>query len=108
MRVISQDGKCDYPYENRTLFIDYMDGRAIRVVPSATGELSAEIAVYSTEEKAKMAMEMFREAYEGNEYYHHIANSESFAEIKLLMSKEQFHKATTEYFQFPQDEEVGL
>lgn len=55
-----------------------------------------------------MAMEMFREAYENNEYYHHIANSESFAETKLLMSKEQFHKATTEYFQFPQDEEVGL
>lgn len=108
MRIISQDGKCDYPYENRTLFIDYMDGRAIRILPSATCELSAEIAVYSTEEKAKMAMEMFREAYENNEYYHHIANSESFMETKLLMSKEQFHKATTEYFQFPQDEEVGL
>lgn len=53
MRIISQDGKCDYPYENRTLFIDYMDGRAIRILPSATCELSAEIAVYSTEEKAK-------------------------------------------------------
>lgn len=108
MRIISQDGKCDYPYENRTLFIDYMNGCSIRIVPSATGELSAEIAVYSTEEKAKMAMEMFRKAYEGNEYYHHIANSESFAEIKLLMSKEQFYNSTTEYFQFPQDEEVLL
>lgn len=63
MRIISQDGKCDYPYENSTLFIDYTDGRAIRIVPSATGELSAELAVYSTEEKAKKAMEMLREEY---------------------------------------------
>lgn len=37
MRIISQDGKCDYPYENSTLFIDYMDGRVVKIVPSTGG-----------------------------------------------------------------------
>lgn len=51
MRIISQDGKCDYPYENSTLFIDYMDGRVIKIVPSTGGYKGSNIATYSTEEK---------------------------------------------------------
>ena len=65
MRIISQDGKCDYPYENSTLFIDYMDGRVINIVPSTGGCKGTKIATYSTEEKAVKAMEMLREAYIG-------------------------------------------
>ena len=38
MRIISQDGKCDYPYENSTLFIDYMDGRVIKIVVGIKAE----------------------------------------------------------------------
>ena len=65
MRIISQDGKCDYPYENSTLFIDYMDGRVIKIVPSTGGCKGTKIATYSTEEKAVKAMEMLRKAYIG-------------------------------------------
>lgn len=108
MRIISQDGKCDYPYENNTLFIDYTDGRVIRLLTLKSDDSGVKIAVYSTEEKAKKAMEMLRKAYEDNEYYHHIANSDSFAKIRSLMSKEQFQKSTTEYFQFPQDDEIEV
>lgn len=108
MRIISQDGKCDYPYENRTLFIDYMDVCAIRIVPSATGELSAEIAVYSTEQKAIKAMEMFREAYSNNEFYHHTATTDAFKNAMNLLSNEKFKEATSEYFQFPQDDEIEV
>ena len=63
MRIISQDGKCDYPYENSTLFIDYMDGRVINIVPSTGGCKGTKIATYSTEEKAVKAMEMLRKAW---------------------------------------------
>lgn len=108
MRIISQDGKCDYPYENRTLFIDYMDVRAIRIVPSATGELSAEIAVYSTEQKAIKAMKMLREAYSNNEFYHHTATTDDFKDTMSLLSNEKFKEETSEYFQFPQDDEIEV
>ena len=64
------------------------------------------IATYSTEEKAKKAMKMLRIAYENNEFYHNIANSEHFTEITQALSKEMFKKATSEYFQFPTEEEL--
>ena len=65
MRIISQDGKCDYPYENSTLFIDYMDGRAVKIVTSTGGCYGTKIATSSTEDKATKAMEMLRDAYIG-------------------------------------------
>lgn len=66
MRVISQDGTVDVPYERYTVFIykdEYLD---IYHIACDCGEPSCRrIAKYSTEEKAKKAMEMLREAYTG-------------------------------------------
>ena len=62
-------------------------------------------AKYSTEEKAKKAMEMLRIAYENNEFYHHTANSEHFTEFIKALGEEMSKKATSEYFQFPTEEE---
>ena len=107
MRVVSQDGKCDYPYENSTLFIDYMDGRVIKIVPS-TGYKDSNIAIYSTEEKAVKAMEMFREVYSNNEFYHHTATTDEFKDAMSLLSNEKFKEETSEYFQFPQDDEIEV
>lgn len=107
MRIISQDGKCDYPYENSTLFIDYMDGRVIKIVPS-TGYKDSNIATYSTEEKAVQAMEMLRKAYENNEFYHHTSTTDTFKDVANLLSNEEFDKVTSEYFQFPQDDEIEV
>lgn len=65
MRVISQDGTMDYPYENSIVFIDT---RGVRdkafVLMQAIGDDEASImAQYSTKEKAKKAMEELRMAY---------------------------------------------
>lgn len=65
-----------------------------------------QIAEYSTEEKAKKAMEMLRIAYENNEFYHHTANSKYFTEVCQVLSSEMFRKSTSEYFQFPAEEEL--
>lgn len=108
MRVISQDGKCDYPYENSTLFIDYMDGRVIKIVPSTGGYKGSNIAIYSTEEKAVNAMEMLREAYSNNVFYHHTATTDEFKDAMSLLSNEKFKEETSEYFQFPQDDEIEV
>lgn len=105
MRVISQDGRLDFPYENSVVFIPPREETIVRVQMTGDDE-SARMAQYSTEEKAKKAMKMLRLAYENNEFYHHTANSEHFAEVYSVLSKEEFKKSTSEYFQFPAEEEL--
>ena len=62
MRIISQDGKLDFPYEHSVVFISLVDASEIRIV--AIGDYdNVVIAKYSTEEKAKKAMEMLRNKY---------------------------------------------
>lgn len=71
MRLISQDGTIDIPYENVMLEESYVgiygDGLARRGIEAyfALQERHKCIALYSSEEKAKKAMEMLRETYIG-------------------------------------------
>ena len=112
MRIISQDGKCDYPYENSTLFIDYMDGRVIKIVPSTGGYKASKIAIYSTEEKATKAMEMLREAYGKLEVMKVIANGTAeymereFNDDEVNYINKQYRNMNV--FQFPQDDEIEV
>ena len=108
MRVISQDGTIDIPYEEVIIQrfgreIYFLNKNLIGVEQLVS---DMDIATYSTEEKAKKAMEMLRIAYENNEFYHHTTNSKYFAEVCKTLSREMFKKATTEYFQFPTEEEL--
>ena len=65
MRVISQDGTKDFPYENSIVFIDTRAKEAAFVRMQAIGDNETSItAKYSTKEKAKKAMEMLREEYQ--------------------------------------------
>lgn len=105
MRVISQDGRLDFPYEESVIFINPVDASEVRMVAIGDDD-DGMIAKYSTGRKAKKAMEMLRIAYENNEFYHYIANSEHFTEFTQALSKEMFKNATTEYFQFPAEEEL--
>lgn len=102
MRVISQDGTMDVPYENVVL---YQDEKEIMCIFSGK-YIGRKLAEYSTEEKAKKAMEMLRIAYENNVFYHCTAGSKCFEEVRSILSEEQFQKATTEYFRFPAEEEL--
>lgn len=65
MRVISQDGAIDVPYENSVVFINTRGVRDKAFVRMQTiGDNEASImAQYSSEEKAKKAMEELRYAY---------------------------------------------
>ena len=69
MRVISQDGTIDMPYEEVLITIGCSgDKREYRInghLIYQEGSSSVKIATYSTEEKAKKAMEMLRDAYIG-------------------------------------------
>ena len=67
MRVISQDGRTDIPYENFVFGITKDNSIvAIRDTIARPSEIAhGVVATYSIEEKAKKAMEMLREAYTG-------------------------------------------
>ena len=108
MRVISQDGTIDIPYDSVIIQrfgreIYFLNKNLIGVEQLVS---DMDIATYSTEEKAKKAMEMLRIVYENNEFYHHISNSEHFVEFFQPLGEEMFKKATSEYFQFPTEEEL--
>lgn len=108
MRVISQDGTLDMPYEE--VIVQRFKSRIYFLNKNLTGAEQLtddmQIAEYSTEEKAKKAMKMLRIAYENNVFYHCTAGSKCFEEVGSILSEEQFKKATTEYFQFPAEEEL--
>ena len=108
MRVISQDGTIDMPYDSVIIQrfgreIYFLNKNLIGVEQLVS---DMDIATYSTEEKAKKAMEMLRISYENNEFYHHTSNSEHFTEFAKALSEEMFKKVTSEYFQFPTEEEL--
>lgn len=109
MRVISQDGTIDIPYELSAVTIGHkvdLSKFNINIRSKLLDEIPCIVATYSTEEKAKKAMEMLRFAYGNNEFYHHTSNSEHFTEFTKALSQEMFKKSTSEYFQFPAEEEL--
>lgn len=108
MRVISQDGTMDVPYEVSSL--NMVVGKYEDVVNAAiyccNSFSTIRMAEYGSEEKAKKAMERLRKIYENNVFYHCTAGSKRFEEAQSILSVEQFQKATSEYFQFPTEKEL--
>lgn len=77
MRVISQDGTIDIPYENFTFCIT-LDNRIIsnrNLVASPQEILQGTMAEYSSRKKALKVMELLRETYLK---FAHATNNDSF------------------------------
>lgn len=102
MRVISQHGGSDLPYEQIVVRSE------MEYVKAVYKEKEYVLGKYSSEEKAVKAMAMLREAYNNNEFYHHTATTNTFKEAMGILSSEKFKEVTSEYFQFPQDEEIEV
>ena len=112
MRIISQDGTIDVPYDYFSLSMSigkYKDvEEAYIYCRNSSSPIGTKLAKYSAEAKALKAIEMLRKVYENNVFYHCAAGSKRFEEVQSILSDEQFRKATTEYFQFPQDDEIEV
>ena len=118
MRLISQDGTIDVPYEISAIRND--DKIIILCMVGETGKGSV-IARYSTSEKAQKAMEMLRTAYTGRFVTSADASDDFNEQLKELMkcgfgtvivkdtndSRVEFNNLNG-YFQFPQDEDVEV
>lgn len=122
MRVVSQDGMVDIPYE-KFVFSITKDNRIVATIgctaPPAELYMSS-VAKYSTQEKAVKAMGMMRSAYAGMPVI--FQNVEPSEEFKKLLERTKTNgiititddkKSKIEYvnnavFQFPKDEEVEV
>lgn len=126
MRVISQDGTIDVPYENVTLeesyagkFGDGLDRWKI-VACFALQERHKCIALYSSEKKALKAMEMLRETYIGMPIVMQNVDiledvAKEFERLKkcgvMVRAENQPSKVdfiNNAIFQFPQDNEIEV
>ena len=104
MRVISQNGNVDLPYEKALIF------HATETVLARCEGYDKEIVLgeYSSMEKAYKAMEMLREQHENVAFFKTIINTEKGASFVSFLSETEFDKMTQNYFQFPKDDEVEV
>jgi hypothetical protein len=100
----------DFPYDNSLVFLHescIKGNTCVEIQLCGDTEIDI-VAEYSTEEKAVKAMEMLREAYNNNEFYHCTATTNTFQESIGLLSNEKIKEVTSEYFRFPQDDEIEV
>ena len=120
MRVISQDGTIDIPYDSVIIQrfgreIYFLNKNLIGVEQLVS---DMDIATYSTEEKAKKAMEMLRDAYQ---YGKRVAvpkfdesgidKEDDITLYNTRLINDFFKGGTyvpTKVFQFPKDEDVEV
>ena len=122
MRVISQDGTIDIPYDSVIIQrfgreIYFLNKNLIGVEQLVS---DMDIATYSTEEKAKKAMEMLRKAYVGSiVMFQNVEPTDELKEMLKIHGIEtiyaildnqpqeiKFENHQNFYFQFPAEEEL--
>ncbi len=112
MRVISQDGTIDVPYDYFSLSLVGGKYKDVEVAYIYCHNLSSpngtKLAKYSTKAKAIKVMEMLREHNEGVIFLKTIINTEKGISFVRGLSKTDFNKLTQNYFQFPQDDEIEV
>lgn len=120
MRIISQDGTMDTPYESCTVWIGGMNGTSTLFAQNIGEDGRVTYAIYSTPEKAEKAMEMLRKAYTGSvaifqnveptdkvkEAFKRQAIEIVYASLDSQPSEIKFENHQNFYFQFPKDDEV--
>lgn len=108
MRIISQNGTIDMPYEE--VIIQRFKSRIYFLNKKLTGVESLsddmQIAEYSTEEKAIKAMEMLREVYAGMPIV--IQNVNTPKGTLKTLEVVQGCGTSNIVFQFPQDDEIEV
>lgn len=108
MRIISQNGNVDLPYEKTLIF------HAMETVLARCEGYDKEIVLgeYSSMEKAYKAMEMLREQYERLEVFKVLASGATEHMEKSLTYEElvKYNQLYREMnvFQFPKDDEVEV
>nr|DAR52955.1 MAG TPA: hypothetical protein [Bacteriophage sp.] len=124
MRIVSQDGSIDFPYENSCIFtfpLIIPKSFAIRIQMAGDKDTITQIATYSTEEKALKAMEMLRKAYASMPVLFQnveitedvVKQFEKLMKSGIIVQTMNNEPSKVEYvnnciFQFPKDDEIEV
>ena len=112
MRVISQDGTIDVPYEYFSLSMSsgkYKDTEVAYIYcHNSSSPIGTKLAEYSTEAKAIKAMQMLRERHADNIFCREDIQykAEMLLDDGLQIVREMMIKY--EYFRFPKDDDVKV
>lgn len=123
MRVISQDGTKDFPYDSSSVSIygGCVNGRIyVRMQLCGGYDDSVDVADYSTKEKAVKAMEMLKETYIGMPIVMQNVDisedmAKEFGRLQKcgIMVRTENQPSKVDFinnivFQFPQDDEIEV
>lgn len=119
MRLISQDGMIDIPYENVCVSINYRNKNQITAWNFGCEDCEiATMATYSTETKALKVMEMLRNAYCGKVIFQNVTVGEDVlklmkewktqAIISKTDSEPRIEYINNNIFVFPKDSELEV
>lgn len=104
MRIISQDGYCDLPYEQTALRV-----RAEAIYAGSASVENVVMAIYSSKAKAIKAMEMCREQYAQCEINKHLIQkaADNLEGVSITFTGEVRNQLADKYlFRFPADDEI--
>lgn len=104
MRVISQDGTMDFPYDSTwvSVYAGCINGRIYVRMHLCGYDDSVDVADYSTKEKALKAMEMLREKYLSR------MELDGGYDIVNKCYVQPNYWVLPKVFQFPQDDEIEV
>lgn len=109
MRLISQDGMIDIPYEISALSIRRIgESATIYVRSKLLDEKPCVFATYSNTYKAIKAMEMLREKYAKLEIFKSVYQKGLLTELNKELGFDEMQNILTSIFRFPKDEEVEV
>lgn len=100
MRIVSQDGTIDYPYENSVVFLDRRFEYAVSIQVIGCKEIEV-LGKYSTKEKAVKAIEGLRCAYMRHNRFMHVTVLPDYVSEKTLDN-------VCGIYRFPQEDEVEV
>ena len=116
MRVISQNGKLDVPYDYFSLSMSSGKYKDVEVAyiycQNSSSPIGTKLAEYSSEAKAIKAMEMLREQYKRLEVFK-VLVSGTAKHMGKSLKRDEFIEYNLAYrdmnvFQFPQDDEIEV
>ena len=112
MRIISQDGTCDFPYDSIALSTGYSGDKTRWYIFAHYFNCEQKpqiIATYSSEKEIEKAMEMVRAAYKNYVFSINLLSQEILQKYANSLTREEFCESIVNpYFRFPQDEDLEV
>lgn len=108
MRLVSQDGMFDVPYEQVAIELKESEvwcEYSATVQSYCTGRMMAK---YTTKAKALKVMEMLREKYAKIELFKSVYQKGLLTELNKELGFGKMQNTLTSIFQFPKDEELEV